>query len=65
MVEGPGRTVIGNYRVVAHGGSRERSRERANKNASFIGVEARGIFLGTGRGEEGEGELLRLTWGRE
>lgn len=31
-----GRAVIGNYRVVAHGGSRERSRERANKNASTL-----------------------------
>lgn len=40
-----GRAVIGNYRVVAHGGSRERFRERANKNASTLASSAPSIFL--------------------
>lgn len=43
-----GRAVIGNYRVVAHGGSRERSRERADKNASTLASRAPTQHLSSG-----------------
>jgi len=48
-----GRAVIGNYRVVAHGGSRERSRKRANKNASTLASDVRRSFSG--------GEFIEIT----
>jgi len=48
-----GCAVIGNYRVVAHGGSRERSRKRANKNASTLASDMRRSFSG--------GEFIKIT----
>ena len=51
-----GRAVIGNYRVVAHGGSRERSRERADKNASTLASGAPTRHLSGG-------EFIEITAG--